>query len=150
MFELVSLEWMNNVYFKGAQISSNPPLAPALCFQIDGIPAQQLLEALGLKSEDNLAEGSWYVLQLKKGKGAVTGNLYDPDIDMLPRARREFNTTSPTRGGVFPGLKGSSPMGTQPIRSLQRRANTSPCSPATPWSWRSIRSRPTHTRGDYG
>jgi hypothetical protein len=84
MFEVVPSEWMNNVYLNPPLVSSPPPPAPALCFQIDGIQTGALLTALGLKSEDNLAEGSWYVLKLIKGAGPVTGNLYNPDIDSQP------------------------------------------------------------------
>jgi len=84
MFEVVPMEWMNNVYLKNPTVSSDPPVAPASCYQIADIAESTLLQALGLKSEDQLAEGSWYFLRLEKGTGTVSGDLYDPDIDMQP------------------------------------------------------------------
>jgi hypothetical protein len=84
MFEVVPVEWAHNVYLKDPTVSTSPPIAPASCYQIADISGTTLLNALGLKSEDYLAEGSWYLLRLEKGTGTVTGDLYNPDIDMQP------------------------------------------------------------------
>ena len=68
---------------------------PALLYHIQAADETDLLQALGLTSTDFLAEGSWYQLTLAPGdKGAVTGDLYDPDIDTVPG----LTPPKPTRG----------------------------------------------------
>ena len=45
---------------------------------------------LGVTTTDDVAEGSWYLVTLTKSSGDIddpelfTGDLFDPDIDMLP------------------------------------------------------------------
>ncbi|MBV9762800.1 MAG: hypothetical protein JO340_19735 [Acidobacteriaceae bacterium] len=85
LFELVQKEWNDNaVIDPDTEIRAPAPFAPALLYHIRDIAEEPLLEALGLATPDNLAEGSWYLLTLQKGKDTVTGDLYDPDIDLLP------------------------------------------------------------------
>jgi len=58
---------------------------PALLYHVRGADESALLKALGLTSTEYLAEGSWYQLSLSSGsRGPITGELYDPDIDMVP------------------------------------------------------------------
>jgi hypothetical protein len=86
LFEVVNAGWMENAVFSGSvSISSRLPRVPALLYHIQAADETSLLKALGLTSTDYLAEGSWYQLTLTPGaKGAVTGELYDPDIDTVP------------------------------------------------------------------
>ncbi|RPD42784.1 hypothetical protein [Chitinophaga barathri] len=87
MFEVVPKEWVDNVIMSGdADISTLAPVSPASCYWINGVTENVILNALGLKSPDELAVGSWYVMQLKKGTSGISGDLYDPDLDM------EFDT----------------------------------------------------------
>lgn len=85
LFEVMSKEWAENaVLNEKPEIRAPAPVTPALLFHIRGIGREPLLKALGLSTTDDLAEGSWYWLQLEKGKGTVSGDLYDPDLDLLP------------------------------------------------------------------
>ena len=85
LFEVVNAGWMENAVFSGSvSISYSLPTLPALLYHIQAADETALLKALGLTSTDYLAEGSWYQLTLTSGgKGAVTGDLYDPDIDTV-------------------------------------------------------------------
>ena len=63
-----------------------PPATPMIYFHatdaIDGI----VLQSLGLKSDADLAEASWYILQLAQGgdrSTAVVGDLYHPDLGIV-------------------------------------------------------------------
>ena len=86
LFEVVNAGWMENVSFsRTVSISARTPTVPALLYHIREADETTLLKALGLTSTDYLAEGSWYQLKLSPGEqGAVTGELYDPDIDTVP------------------------------------------------------------------
>jgi hypothetical protein len=86
LFEVVNAGWMDNVIFgRSVSISARTPTVPALLYHIRGADETAMLRALGLTSTDYLAEGSWYQLSLSPGsKGAITGDLYDPDIDTVP------------------------------------------------------------------
>jgi hypothetical protein len=96
LFEVVNSGWMENAVFgRSVSISSRLPTVPALLYHIQAADETDLLKALGLTSTNFLAEGSWYQLTLTPGdKGAVTGDLYDPDIDTVPG----FTPPGPTRG----------------------------------------------------
>jgi hypothetical protein len=86
LFEVVNTGWMeNNIFGPSVSMSTRAPTVPALLYHIQAADETALLKALGLTSTDYLAEGSWYELTLSPGnKGAVTGDLYDPDIDTVP------------------------------------------------------------------
>lgn len=84
LFELVPVEWAANVLAVSAGDTEYPaPLSPATLYAMQNVDPPTLLAMLGLESDDDLAEGSWYFLQLEPGStGKLTGDLYDPDIDM--------------------------------------------------------------------
>jgi hypothetical protein len=88
LFELVNAGWMENVVLRrSVSIPSRLPTVPALLYHVQAADETALLKALGLTSAEFIAEGSWYQLTLSQGsKGAVTGELYDPDIDTVPGA----------------------------------------------------------------
>ncbi|MBI3260555.1 MAG: hypothetical protein HYZ54_13940 [Ignavibacteriae bacterium] len=83
-FELMTKEWGDNVMFAGSvQVSKMPPEIPTASYSMVGQDGSKILSTLGLKSFDDLAEGSWYLIQLEKGEtGPLIGNLYNPDIDL--------------------------------------------------------------------
>lgn len=92
-FELVLKEWMDAAILSGSvDTMAPPPTSPALCFHIPycgvdnkgGYNQSVILSLLGLKTANNLAEGSWYLIKLSNtpGPNAVIGVLYDPDLDM--------------------------------------------------------------------
>ncbi len=92
-FEMISKEWMDVAILSGSVNTVSPaPTTPAVAFHIPycgvdnkgGYSQDAIMACLGLKTADNLAEGSWYLLELSStpGKGAVIGSLYDPDIDI--------------------------------------------------------------------
>lgn len=81
-FELVRADWMENAVLSGStSVSAPAPSSPAVLYHVPSVAEKDILSALGLKSADDLAEGSWYLITLTKGTGTITGNLYDPDID---------------------------------------------------------------------
>jgi hypothetical protein len=84
LFELVPIEWAVNVLVVSSSDAEYPaPPSPATLYHMTNVDPTALLDMLGLKSADDLAEGSWYFLQLEQGStGKLTGDLYDPDIDM--------------------------------------------------------------------
>jgi hypothetical protein len=88
LFEVVPQEWMENVILSAAtSIKLLAPLAPGSLYHVRDVDETTILNALGLKTTDDLAEGSWYLLTLTKKSESdvgVTGDLYDPDIDMEP------------------------------------------------------------------
>lgn len=90
LFELISKEWMDNAVFSSPiEVRKPAPTPPALLYHIGNVPTAAILKALGLTTTDDLAEGSWYLVSLNQGdKGAVVGDLYDPDIDMRPGSRQ--------------------------------------------------------------
>jgi hypothetical protein len=83
-FELISKEWMDNAVLSAAvDIIAPAPSSPALAYHIPAVEETSIVQALGLKSIDFLAEGSWYLLKLKSGSSGVYGDLYDPAIDAI-------------------------------------------------------------------
>jgi hypothetical protein len=85
LFELMQKEWADNaIISQKTEIDAPAPVTRALLFHIRDVAREPLLKVLGLSTTDDLAEGSWYLLNLKKGKDTVSGDLYDPDIDLLP------------------------------------------------------------------
>ena len=97
LFELVSQEWMDSaVNARPISIDRPMPPAPALLYALHDVDETTLLKALGLKTADDLAEGSWYLInlspskskaerqQLELGEGTgISGDLFDPDIDSI-------------------------------------------------------------------
>lgn len=82
LFEVVPVEWMDlAIMAPPVDIDAPPPTSPASLYFINAVDEAAILSALGLKSADYLAEGSWYLLTLVQGTDKVTGMLYDPDID---------------------------------------------------------------------
>jgi hypothetical protein len=84
LFEVVPQEWAMNALVTGSEeVRIIAPQGPASLYHIPTVTESALLQMLGLKSTDDLAEGSWYMLQLQKqNEGTINGMLYDPDIDM--------------------------------------------------------------------
>jgi hypothetical protein len=86
LFEVIPYEWAENALFARTQdVPIMAPTSPASLYHITAVDQGTILGALGLRSADYLAEGSWYLLTLVKGEDgkSVTGDLYDPDIDKL-------------------------------------------------------------------
>lgn len=95
LFELVSQEWMDSaVNSRPIAIDRPMPPAPALLYALHDVDEATLLKALGLKTTDDLAEGSWYLLNLSPSKSkalqaelgegtGISGDLFDPDIDSI-------------------------------------------------------------------
>lgn len=92
LFEVVNKAWMDNAVFsRQLSVPRTLPKAPALLYHLPAVPAAELLQVLGLKTTDDLAEGSWYQITLSKsqrqnltaGDGALVGDLFDPDIDSI-------------------------------------------------------------------
>lgn len=83
MFEMVPAQWMLPAIIAPPVSTDIPaPVSPALIYHIRGADAPTVVNLLGVKSTDYVAEGSWYVLALVAGSsGQVHGDLYDPDID---------------------------------------------------------------------
>ena len=86
LFEVLPAEWAANALARsGDDVNIIAPIGPASLYHLPAVDQNALLQILGLKTTDDLAEGSWYLLQLEKqDKGTVNGMLYDPDIDMEP------------------------------------------------------------------
>ncbi|HEX3685589.1 MAG TPA: hypothetical protein VHU83_23850 [Bryobacteraceae bacterium] len=85
LFELMQKEWADNALIaQKVEINAPAPFTPALLFHIRGVAEGPLLKVLGLSTTDDLAEGSWYLVNLKEGKDTVSGDLYDPDLDLIP------------------------------------------------------------------
>ncbi|MCO4090639.1 MAG: hypothetical protein HEQ34_01625 [Sphingorhabdus sp.] len=87
-FEMVPVQWMiPAIVAPTISINSPAPNSPALIYHIRGADASMVVTMLGVKNTDYVAEGSWYLLKLGRGKtGKVYGDLYDPDIDMSGKA----------------------------------------------------------------
>jgi hypothetical protein len=83
LFEVVPKEWADAAIFASPiDVRAPAPAAPASLFHIRGADPNDVVTMLGVKSTDYVAEGSWYLLTLTQGAtGALTGDLYDPDID---------------------------------------------------------------------
>jgi hypothetical protein len=86
MFEVQPKEWAYNVFNNGSQdVSFLAPGGPASIFHLPYVLTQSLLAVLGLSDTDDVAEGSWYLVQLiKQDQGIVNGIFYNPDIDIHP------------------------------------------------------------------
>lgn len=91
LFEVIPKNWADNVIINGtAEIRSTAPISPASCYFLNQVDGSTLLKMLGLTSEDDLAEGSWYLIQLEKSAtGELLGDLYNPDIDMQPDSQAQ-------------------------------------------------------------
>tara|TARA_R110002167_G_scaffold281830_1_gene487111 strand:+ start:2794 stop:3228 length:435 start_codon:yes stop_codon:yes gene_type:complete len=85
-FELFTKEWGDNTLMSGSiDVQMSSPVPPVSAFHMRNKKASDLLAILGLKSQDNLAEGSWYLIELIRGStGTLDGDFYNPDIDHLP------------------------------------------------------------------
>jgi hypothetical protein len=84
LFEVVPKEWMDAaILAPPIDVRAPAPPSPASLFHIRNADPTEVVTLLGVKSTDYVAEGSWYLLTLTAGStGKVTGDLYDPDIDM--------------------------------------------------------------------
>ena len=85
-FELFTKEWGDNVLMNGGvDVKITSPVPPISAFHMRDKIESEIMLMLGLKSVDNLAEGSWYLIHLEKGSsGTLTGDFYNPDIDHIP------------------------------------------------------------------
>lgn len=88
-FELLPFEWAENAILSGLDVDLPPPLSPEIVYHVPSADPSALLSMLGLKTADNLAEGSWYLLQLAPGTGGISGDLYDPNIDTKSKSDTE-------------------------------------------------------------
>ena len=90
LLEVVDQRWLDNVLSQPVEVSAPPPRVPGLLFHAPKLTQQVLLKTLGVTTTDDVAEGSWYLVTLTKSSGDIddpelfTGDLFDPDIDMLP------------------------------------------------------------------
>ena len=84
-FELMPQAWADNSVLAGIiDIRIPAPTPPATVYHILAAPEAELIKRLGLTSKEQLAEGSWYEIQIAKSSKAedsVVGGFYDPDID---------------------------------------------------------------------
>ena len=85
-FELWTKEWLDNVSRSGdIDVEIAFPPGPVSAFHMRDQDESELLSILGLKNVNNLAEGSWYLIELEKGPtGSLVGDFYNPDIDHIP------------------------------------------------------------------
>lgn len=81
LFEVAPAEWFENAILSGQSIRLLAPPGPSSLYHIRDADPAALLKALGLSTADDLAEGSWYLITMEKGTGAITGDFYNPDID---------------------------------------------------------------------
>jgi hypothetical protein len=86
MFEMQPVEWLLNVFQFGSVVVNIPvPVGPASIYSPMEVETIPLLQVLGIKNTDQLAEGSWYRMHLEKtDQGAVNGRFYNPEIDTHP------------------------------------------------------------------
>jgi hypothetical protein len=90
LLEVVDKRWLDNVLSQPVDVKAPPPHTPGLLFHAPKLTQQVLLKTLGVSTTDDVAEGSWYLVTLTKSSGNIddpelfTGDLFDPDIDMLP------------------------------------------------------------------
>lgn len=86
MFEIIPYEWAVNAFGIGSEdVHIIAPVGPASLYHLPAVAQTDLLNALGLKNTDDLAEGSWFLLNIRKQEsGPVNGMMYDPDLDMEP------------------------------------------------------------------
>ncbi len=85
-FELLDKRLLDVALFeRGTYVpGSPPPRVPILIFDVANAEEKALLSTLEIPTADDLAEGSWFELELKSGPGPVEGNLYDATIDLPP------------------------------------------------------------------
>jgi hypothetical protein len=87
MFEIVPYEWFQNVYASDPIIKLlAPPRQPASLYMMKDLTESQLLTALGQKSIDDVAAGSWYLLVLTSGTGSYNGTLLDANFDIRTKS----------------------------------------------------------------
>ncbi|MGN6276689.1 MAG: hypothetical protein ACTHNP_12285 [Solirubrobacterales bacterium] len=90
LFELVNRDLLDAVLFTRKTYVRGAPWAelPIVLFDVAGADEETLLKTLGIGTPDDLAEGSWFELELAKGAkaGTVEGDLYDAGIDLPPQA----------------------------------------------------------------
>ena len=81
MFELVNRSLFDLALFERSATSRRAPQVPILVFEVDGADEKTLLDTLGIKKPDDVAEGSWFELTLAKGSkaGAIEGTLFPSD-----------------------------------------------------------------------
>lgn len=79
-FEVVNRKFLDNVLNRTTLIPAKLPRMPGLGFHLKEVEEEVLLKTLGLTDVENLAEGSWYELELDEGSGGAQGVLYDPDL----------------------------------------------------------------------
>lgn len=84
VFEMAPAEWVQNVYFKDPIMRQSAPHAPATLYQLLQLTTTQVLQALGVKDEGHVAEGSWYYLVLSPGTGSISGDILNVNFDKLP------------------------------------------------------------------
>lgn len=84
-FELMPKEWADNAFFAGeVNIKAQAPTPPATCYHFPRVPGNEIAARLGLKSPDDMAEGSWYEILIEKKTSEednVVGFFYDPSLD---------------------------------------------------------------------
>ena len=86
MFEVLPYEWFMNAYGGKSDIRALPvPDSPVSLYMIEGITEDDLLRALQLKSADDIAAGSWYLLELRSGTGKFNGRLVDGEFDKVTK-----------------------------------------------------------------
>jgi len=84
MFDMVPAEAMLLGFSDKSGDGTPPPLLPTIVFHAAAVLQSNVYSVLGLDSNDEPAEGSWYVLYLQPGgdpKTDVAGELYAPDFD---------------------------------------------------------------------
>jgi hypothetical protein len=85
LFEVIPKEWADAAILASPiDVRAPAPPSPASLYHIRDADPTAVVTVLGVKNTDYVAEGSWYLLTLTPGalQKAVTGDLYDPDIDM--------------------------------------------------------------------
>ncbi len=85
LFEVVPKLWLENaIATTTVDLPMEAPTSPASLFHIVAADPTTVLNVLGVKSPDLVAEGSWYLLTLTQdpAQGQLPGDLYDPDIDL--------------------------------------------------------------------
>lgn len=89
LLEVVNKQWLDNVLSQPLDVAAPLPPLPALLFHAPRLSQDVLLETLGVKDVNSVAEGSWYLVTLTKSSGLTedpsrfTGDLFDPDIDQV-------------------------------------------------------------------
>lgn len=90
LFELVNKKWMDNAIFAPPiSIEAPAPVAPAVLYHIPSVSTQTIVATLGLASEEDLVEGSWFLVNVTESQNpdtlgestapAPAGYIFDPD-----------------------------------------------------------------------